>query len=267
MNVTSNITNVPTQEASLVDATPTTPSARQWIQAHGLFEATSLRLCGRGADSAPVRQSRCHRLTGWDESGQEVLPAIPPGRRIYNASLDHTGSPAARPADCRAAPERRLRDATRRSDRHPLWRCVGLPRTSSPYAGAVAHPQIFDDDDPLLARVRKLAAAFPGTDEKVSHGRPAFFTKKVFAYYGSSLKVDGEWIQHPQSIMVQPDPDDRPALLQDPRAFVPAYLGPSGWIGYDLDDEGDWDEVAELLDASFRLTAPRRLVSELDDPE
>ena len=126
---------------------------------------------------------------------------------------------------------------------------------------------MFDDDDPLLARVRELAAALPGTDEKVSHGRPAFFTKKVFAYYGGSLKVDGEWLQHPQSILVQPDQADRPALLQDRRAFIPAYLGPSGWIGVDLDAGGDWDEVAELLDASYRLTAPRRLVQELDARE
>jgi predicted DNA-binding protein (MmcQ/YjbR family) len=124
---------------------------------------------------------------------------------------------------------------------------------------------MFDDDDPMLARVRELAAAFPGTDEKVSHGRPAFFTRKVFAYYGGSRKVDGEWVQHPRSIVVLSDPDDRAALVEDPRVYVPAYLGPSGWIGFDLDRGDDWDEVAELLDASFRLTAPPRLVAELDD--
>ena len=32
MNVTSNITIVPAQEAFLVDATPTTPSADRWIE-------------------------------------------------------------------------------------------------------------------------------------------------------------------------------------------------------------------------------------------
>lgn len=123
---------------------------------------------------------------------------------------------------------------------------------------------MFDDDDPCLARVRELASAFPGAAEKVSHGRPAFFTKKVFAYYGGSLKVDEQWVEHPHSIVVQPDPDDRPALVEDPRVYVPAYLGPSGWLGIDLVAGGDWAEVAELLDASFRLTAPRRNVEELD---
>ena len=127
----------------------------------------------------------------------------------------------------------------------------------------MAHPQMFDDDDPGLASVRELAAQFPDADEKVSHGRPAFFTKKVFCYYGGSLKVDGDWVQHPQSIVVQPG-EDRPALVEDPRVYIPAYLGPSGWIGFDLGDDTDWGEVQELLDASFRLTAPKRSIAELD---
>jgi predicted DNA-binding protein (MmcQ/YjbR family) len=64
--------------------------------------------------------------------------------------------------------------------------------------------------------------------------------------------------------MVRPDPDDDPALRQDPRFWVPAYLGPSGWLGIDLDDDTDWQEIAELVDASYRVTAPRGLVTELD---
>jgi len=45
---------------------------------------------------------------------------------------------------------------------------------------------------------------------------------------------------------------------------VPAYLGPSGWLGIDLDERTDLDEVAELLEESYRATAPARLVAELD---
>ena len=71
------------------------------------------------------------------------------------------------------------------------------------------HPPMFDEDDPYLRRVRELAQALPGADMKVSHGRPAFFTKKVFAYYGGSLKVDGDWVQHEHSLTILPDPDDR----------------------------------------------------------
>lgn len=130
---------------------------------------------------------------------------------------------------------------------------------------------MYDDDDPFLARLREIALALPDADMKVSHGRPAFFTTKVFAYYGGSLKVDGEWVQHERCIIVLADPGERQALLAEPRGFVPAYLGPSGWVGVDLVRDGtgtvtdvDWVEVAELLDASYRLTAGARRVAALD---
>ena len=131
------------------------------------------------------------------------------------------------------------------------------------------HPQMFDDDDPVLARVRHIALDLPAAEMKVSHGRPAFWTAprgKVFAYYGGSHKVDGEWVSHEQCVMVLLEPDEREALLDDPRVFVPAYLGGSGWLGVDLPapEASGWEEVAELIDASYRRTAARKLVAELD---
>ncbi|WP_228479775.1 MmcQ/YjbR family DNA-binding protein [Microbacterium abyssi] len=124
---------------------------------------------------------------------------------------------------------------------------------------------MFSPDDPLLARVREIALALPEADEKVSHGRPAFFTQKVFCYFGGSQRINEEWVAHDAAIIVRPDPDDDPALRQDPRFWVPAYLGPSGWLGIDIDEGTDWQEIAELIDASYRVTAPRRLVKELDE--
>jgi predicted DNA-binding protein (MmcQ/YjbR family) len=42
-------------------------------------------------------------------------------------------------------------------------------------------------------------------------------------------------------------------------------MGPSGWLGLDFTAaEVDWDEVRELVDASYRLVAPKRLIKELD---
>ena len=129
----------------------------------------------------------------------------------------------------------------------------------------MAHPKMFERDDPLLARIRRIALGFPGTAEKVSHGRPTFYTRKVFLYYGGSVRRGaGDWVQHPQSALVLVEPDERASLVDDPRTFVPAYLGPSGWLGVDLTATSDFDEVAELVDSSFRNTAPARLIAELD---
>jgi predicted DNA-binding protein (MmcQ/YjbR family) len=123
---------------------------------------------------------------------------------------------------------------------------------------------MFDDADPLLRRVRAIALAFPDAAEKISHGHPAFYTTKVFGYYGGSIKVDGEYQRHEHSLLVLAAAEDRLALLADPRCYSPAYLGPSGWIGVDLDKRTDWTEIGELLDDSYRLTAGKRRVARLD---
>ena len=128
----------------------------------------------------------------------------------------------------------------------------------------MAHPRRFDDDDPVLGRVRRIALALPDAAEKVSHGHPAFFTTRVFAYYGGSQRIDGEWVQHVRSVLVLPDPAEREALLQDPRCWVPAYLGPAGWLGVDLDARTGDDELAELIEDSYRRTAGPRRVARLE---
>jgi predicted DNA-binding protein (MmcQ/YjbR family) len=128
----------------------------------------------------------------------------------------------------------------------------------------MGHPIMFDDEDPVLARVRDLALALPDAAEKISHGHPAFYTTKVFAYFGGSIKVDGEYERHERSLLVLLPPEERDALRDDERCYVPAYLGPAGWLGVDLDEDTDWAEMAELLDASYRQTAGVRRIAKLD---
>ena len=133
----------------------------------------------------------------------------------------------------------------------------------------MAHPVMFEDSDPYLIRLREICLALPEAQEKVSHGRPNYFTKKVFAGYGAVIRGDHDPEPYARSVVFLPDAADRPALLDDDRVFEPAYLGPYGWLGFDLGSAGSvarvaWDEVAELVDASYRLTAPTRLVRELD---
>jgi predicted DNA-binding protein (MmcQ/YjbR family) len=123
---------------------------------------------------------------------------------------------------------------------------------------------MFDDDDPALARLREVALDLPDAAEKVSHGIPAFFTTKVFAYYGGSVKGDDGYVRHAASVLVLADPVERPALLEESRFFHPMYLGVSGWVGLDLGGQTDWAEVAELVETSYRLTAGVRRVRRLD---
>ncbi|QMW64931.1 MmcQ/YjbR family DNA-binding protein [Mumia sp. ZJ1417] len=133
----------------------------------------------------------------------------------------------------------------------------------------MAHPVMFSDDDPGLAELRTICLAYPGADEHVSHGRPTFRCGKIFAAFGGSEKVrPGEHRQVRSALLVKVDESEIPALDEDERFFVPAYYGPFGWRALDLEDpDVDWDEVAELVDASYRLIAPKRRIAELDARE
>lgn len=122
----------------------------------------------------------------------------------------------------------------------------------------MAHPRMYDDEDPVLARLRSVCALFPGSEEKESWGRPTFRAPKIYAVYGSGT-------DHPHALLVKAEEDERPALLEDTRFFSPPYYGPGGWVALDLDDPStDWTEVTELLGSSFRLLAHPRHVAALD---
>jgi predicted DNA-binding protein (MmcQ/YjbR family) len=122
------------------------------------------------------------------------------------------------------------------------------------------HPLLFETDDPIVERVRGICVEYPEFAEKMAWGRPTFRAgSKLFVVMGSSM-------DRPHTMVFKPDPDERPALLEDDRFFVPPYFGPGGWLGLDLELSGtDWQFVAELIDESYRQVALRRQIAALDD--
>jgi hypothetical protein len=126
------------------------------------------------------------------------------------------------------------------------------------------HPIMFSDDDPVLNRLRTIALAFPDATEVVAHGRPTFRGGKMFGMYGGGVKGGARF---DQSLLFKVDENERVALQQDSRFFYPAYVGPYGWLGLDLSTRPEWNEVAELLDASYRMIAPKKLIARLDAGE
>ncbi len=123
---------------------------------------------------------------------------------------------------------------------------------------AEPHPEVVDRQHPLMVRLRDICMAYPGAAEVSAWGRPTYRTpKKIFVVAGASMN-------DPLSMVFKPDPDDAPALRQDPRMFVPPYWGPSGWLGVGLDQSTDWEEIGELVDASYRQVALKRQIAALD---
>ncbi|UPK74545.1 MmcQ/YjbR family DNA-binding protein [Nocardioidaceae bacterium SCSIO 66511] len=122
----------------------------------------------------------------------------------------------------------------------------------------MAHPRMYDDADPLLAEVRPICLALPETREVEAWGRPTFRAgKRIFAVYSGDD-------DHENSLVFKPESDERAALLQDPRFYSPPYFGPSGWLALDLvEHPPDWAEVAELVEASYRQVALKRMLRAL----
>jgi hypothetical protein len=117
---------------------------------------------------------------------------------------------------------------------------------------------MYDDADPLLGRVRALCSALPESVEFESHGRPNFRagSRRVFAIYRSGP-------DHGNALILRVDPDDEAGLRADPRFFVPPYYPDR--LALDLDGPHvDWDEVAELLEASYRIVASATMLRALD---
>ena len=101
--------------------------------------------------------------------------------------------------------------------------------------------------------------AYPDATEVQSWGRPTFrVAKRIFIVVGSGM-------DRPHSIIFKPDAEERRAYIEDARFWVPPYWGPSGWLATGLAAaEVDWQEIAELIDTSYRLLAQKRHLKVLD---
>jgi hypothetical protein len=110
-----------------------------------------------------------------------------------------------------------------------------------------------------LVRLTKICLALPEAARRDSGSHAAFLVRKsTFAYFLNDHHGDGI-----VSVACKAFPGDNTALVaaQPARFYLPAYIGPRGWIALRLDrGKVDWDEVAELVVGSYRLTAPKRLV-------
>jgi hypothetical protein len=118
-----------------------------------------------------------------------------------------------------------------------------------------------------LARLRKLCLALPEAHEVEAWGEPTFRVKgKLFAMHASADTHHGDgragvWIKSAhvtQDMLVRADPK---------RYFVPPYVGKSGWVGAYIGRGADWEIIADLLRDAYRLTAPKKLVTQLNSPE
>jgi len=113
-----------------------------------------------------------------------------------------------------------------------------------------------------LTRLSKICLAFPEAMRRDSSGHAAFLVRKrIFAYFLNDHHGDGI-----VSVAVKALPGENQSLAsaQPERFYLPAYIGPRGWIALRLDRGTiDWEEVRELVTLSYRLIAPKTLVKQI----
>jgi hypothetical protein len=122
---------------------------------------------------------------------------------------------------------------------------------------------MYSDHDPYLAELRGVCGRFPESVEVEAWGRPTFRAgKKIFAVYQSDSDAER------YAVIFKPEADERPALVDDVRFYVPPYFGPSGWLALEFTAaKVDWREVAELMESSYRQVALKRMLRALDDSQ
>ncbi len=111
-----------------------------------------------------------------------------------------------------------------------------------------------------IDRIRSLSLALPEAYEEAfgGHTAPSFrINKKLFAI----TSEDGTRLE------LKAAPGGQQALIgSNPECFyVPKYIGHVGWVGVQLEYVTDWEEIAEIIEESFRLIAPKRCIKILDN--
>lgn len=106
-----------------------------------------------------------------------------------------------------------------------------------------------------IQHLRAICLTLPEATEGEGVGSPSFRVRdKIFAMHHPADGHPSMWCKAPrcfQEMIVSAEPE---------RFFVPPYVGHNGWIGVWLDVELDWDHIAELVEESYRMTAPKRLL-------
>jgi hypothetical protein len=138
-----------------------------------------------------------------------------------------------------------------------------LPRKAPPKAPVMSKTR---GTNPILQRLTASALALPEARRELSGSHASFRVgEKTFAYFLDNHHGDGIVAV---TCKVLPAENAALAKAQPKRYYLPAYVGPRGWVALRLDlPKIDWTEVRELLLTSYLLAAPKRLASLARGPD
>jgi predicted DNA-binding protein (MmcQ/YjbR family) len=98
----------------------------------------------------------------------------------------------------------------------------------------------------ILQRMRRICMSLPGTEEKITHGHPAFVS-------GGHIYAVLEEYRGELSICIKVGKEMQGIFLKDPRFYSTPYIGKLGWVSLKVHAAPlDWTEIASLLEGSCR---------------
>jgi predicted DNA-binding protein (MmcQ/YjbR family) len=111
----------------------------------------------------------------------------------------------------------------------------------------------------ILDKLSGICLSLPEVERRDVNGHADYRVRgKVFAYFLNNHHGDNIISVCCKSALGENV--DR-ASREPNRFYLPPYIGPRGWFGLRLDGEAiDWSEVRNLVELSYRLVAPKRLV-------
>lgn len=116
-------------------------------------------------------------------------------------------------------------------------------------------------EDRRLKRLSAICLALPETARERHASHATFRVRsRIFAYYLHDHHGDGI-----VAVGCRTAGENNDWVLADPsRFYLPAYIGPRGWVGLRLDvPPVDWRRVTEFVVESYRLAAPKRLATQV----
>jgi len=143
------------------------------------------------------------------------------------------------------------------------WPCPYSCRRGAARLGVDCHPGATMTNNEKRGRVAAICLALPGA-QGTDHGDHAIYRVrgKVFAYFLDNHHGDGI-----VSVCVKSElGENADRVRHEPeRFYLPAHIGARGWFGLRLDrGRVKWPEVSEVVERSFRLSAPPALLKKLD---
>jgi predicted DNA-binding protein (MmcQ/YjbR family) len=121
-------------------------------------------------------------------------------------------------------------------------------------------------DRQIPERLTELCLRFPEASVERGEGEHHLIFRvraRTFAYYLYDHHGDGEVAA---SFKVENGMNEALSRSDPERFFLPAYLAHRGWVSVRLKGKRiDWEEVADLIEMSYRLVAPRALARKIRD--